>query len=317
MHIPLRQPAPGLNPATAMRFDWTDLQLFVHACDAGSLTAAAARSHMTLAAASARLRGMEAQAGATLLARHSRGVRPTAAGEALARHARAVLVQLTQLQGELARHAPQGRGRVRLLCNTSALLSWLPPALAGFLQAHPRVDVQVDESPSHLSVQALRQGAADLGIVSSAAETAGLATAALQGDPLLLVAPRGHALLRARRVAFAQVLGHDMVGLGSTSALQAHLGLYAAREGQTMRLRAGLASPDGVCQLVARGVGVAVMPRGLLARQLPDRRLGVRPLTDAWARRTLLLCSAQALDGAAPAGLLHGALHAAGGATGA
>lgn len=294
-----------------MRFDWTDLQLFVHACEAGSLTAAAARSHMTLAAASARLRGMESQAGTALLARHSRGVRPTAAGEALARHAQAVLLQLAQLRGELARHAPQGRGQVRLLCNTSALLGWLPPVLAEFLRADANVDVQVEESASHLTVQALRQGAADIGIISNAADTAGLDAVPLHDDPLVLVAPRGHALLRARRVPFAQALDHDMVGWGSSSALHTHLGLQAARAGRPMRLRASLASPGGLCQLVAQGVGVAVMPRALLARQAPDRRLGTRPLSDPWARRTLLLCASPALRGASHARRLHEALRAA------
>ena len=50
-----------------MRFDLTDLQLFVHILDSGTLTAAANLSHMTLASASERVRGMEAQLGAPLL----------------------------------------------------------------------------------------------------------------------------------------------------------------------------------------------------------------------------------------------------------
>ncbi len=49
-----------------MRFDWTDLQLFVHACEAGSLTGAAQRGHLTLAAVSARIRAMESTGGAGL-----------------------------------------------------------------------------------------------------------------------------------------------------------------------------------------------------------------------------------------------------------
>ena len=52
---------------SAMRFDLTDLQLFVHILDSGTLTAAAGLSHMTLASASERVRGMEAQLGAPLL----------------------------------------------------------------------------------------------------------------------------------------------------------------------------------------------------------------------------------------------------------
>ncbi|HSV44402.1 MAG TPA: LysR substrate-binding domain-containing protein, partial [Ramlibacter sp.] len=288
-----------------MRFDWTDLQLFVHACEAGSLTAAATRSHITLAAASARLRGMEQQAGTALLVRHSRGVRATPAGEALARHAQAVLLQLAQMRGELAHHGRGARGRIRLLSNTSALLHDLPPVLSIYLKDHPAIDVQVDESASHLTTQALRQGAADLGLVSDAADTSGLHAVPLRDDPLVLVLPRGHALLALRRVAFSDALDHDMVGYGTTSALQAHLSLQSANIGKPMRLRASLGSFEGLLQLVAQRVGMAVMPRALLFSRGPDARLAVRPLTDTWARRTLLLCSSPTLKTARPAQRLH------------
>lgn len=62
-----------------MRFDLTDLRLFLHVVEAGSLTAGAARSHMTLASASQRVRGMEDALGSPLLTRHAQGVRPTEA----------------------------------------------------------------------------------------------------------------------------------------------------------------------------------------------------------------------------------------------
>ena len=85
-----------------MRFDLTDLQLFVHILDCGTLTAAAGRSHMTLASASERVRGMEAQLGCALLARQARGVRPTAAGHTLGQHARDVLARMQRLRGDMA-----------------------------------------------------------------------------------------------------------------------------------------------------------------------------------------------------------------------
>lgn len=288
-----------------MRFDWTDLQLFVHACEAGSLTAAAARSHITLAAASARLRGMEQQAGTALLARHSRGVRPTPAGEALARHAQAVLLQLAQMQGELAHHGRGARGRIRLLSNTSGLQHDLAAVLCIYLKENPGVDVQVQESASDLTTQALRQGAADLGLVSGAADTTGLHAVPLRDDPLVLVLPRGHALLAGRRIDFASALDCDMVGYGASSALQAHLVLQAASIGKPMRLRASLGNLEGLLQLVRQGVGLAVLPRALLGSRGPSAGLVARPLSDAWARRTLLLCSSAALQTARPAQSLH------------
>ena len=86
--------------------------------------AGAERSGLALAAASARVRGMETTLGASLLERGRRGVRPTPAGVSLARHARLVLAQMEILRGELREHARGGpRGLVRLLANSAARAS--------------------------------------------------------------------------------------------------------------------------------------------------------------------------------------------------
>jgi DNA-binding transcriptional LysR family regulator len=285
-----------------MRFDWTDLQLFVFACEAGSMTAAAERSHLTLAAASARLRGMEDQAGVALLRRHSRGVRPTPAGEALLRHAHAVLAQMAQLRGELALHGRGALGKIHLMCNTSALVHHLPPRLAAFLQQHPAIDTVVEESASHLTVQAVRQGATDIGITSDAEDLTGLQTTFFCKDPLVLVLPRGHALARQRSVSFEQALGVDLMGYATTSALHTYLSLQAARLGKPMRLRASLGSFEAICTLVGQGIGAAVVPAAVL--RTDDRRVTVRPLSDVWAKRSLVVCALPDMAETQPAGRL-------------
>lgn len=65
-----------------MKFDLTDLRLFVLVADEGSLTRAAKRQHLSLAAASTRIKSLEVQSGQTLLYREARGVRLTPPGEA-------------------------------------------------------------------------------------------------------------------------------------------------------------------------------------------------------------------------------------------
>ena len=265
------------------------------------MTAAASRSHLTLAAASARLRGMEAQAGVALLARHSRGVRPTAAGEALLRHAHAVLAQL---RGELALHGRGALGKIHLMCNTSALVQHLPPLLAAFLREHPSIDTVVEESASPLTVQAVRQGATDIGIASDAEDMTGLQTAFFCKDPLVLVLPRGHALARSRSVAFEQVLDLELVGYSASSALHTYLSLQAAQLGKPMRVRANLGSFEAMCTLVEQGVGAAVVPAAVLGKSEGGRRLTVRPLSDGWAKRSLVLCAPVDLVESQPAGRL-------------
>ncbi len=74
-----------------MRFDLADLSLFRHVVEAGSITAGAERAHLALAAASTRIRNMEAALGAALLVRGRQGVSLTQAGRTLLQHARAIL----------------------------------------------------------------------------------------------------------------------------------------------------------------------------------------------------------------------------------
>jgi len=62
-----------------MRFDLVDLRLFLHVADTASITHGAERSHLALASASARIRGMEETLGVDLLKRGRRGVALTPA----------------------------------------------------------------------------------------------------------------------------------------------------------------------------------------------------------------------------------------------
>ena len=95
-----------------MHFDLTDLRLFAAIVEAGSITAGADRSGLALAAASARVRGMETTLGAPLLERGRRGVRPTPAGLALARIKQAVHGSSSELRKALAR---EREGQLELL----------------------------------------------------------------------------------------------------------------------------------------------------------------------------------------------------------
>src|SRR6185437_11760957 len=109
----------GLPRERPMRFDLTDLRLFLHTAEAQSITHGAERTNLALASASVRIRGMEEVLGTPLLERQRRGVKPTPAGRALIRHARIVLQQMERLRGDLGAFGSGLKARLRLLSNTA------------------------------------------------------------------------------------------------------------------------------------------------------------------------------------------------------
>ncbi|MCF4994269.1 LysR family transcriptional regulator [Pseudomonas syringae] len=273
-----------------MHFDFTDLSLYLNILDTGNITAGAARSHLSLAAASARIRAMEASLGTEFLQRGRRGVTPTAAGKALAHHARILLQQAERMQQDLADYAQGVKGQVRLLCNTTAITEYLPEVLADFLRSHPNLDIDLQELPSARITHALRQGAADLGIVSDAVDTTGLQTLAFRDDPLVLILPLDHPMSGAMDVSFSEALQHDFVGLSADSALAVYLEEQALHSGARMQIRIRADGFDGVMRMVARGAGLAIVPLAAVERATPQA-FKCLPLNEPWAQRTLQLCA--------------------------
>ncbi|KHL74417.1 LysR family transcriptional regulator [Pseudomonas putida] len=274
-----------------MHFDLIDLTLFRHTLECGNITAGARCSHLSLPAASARIRAMEASLGTALLERNRRGVQPTPAGQALLQHARLIGQQVERLQFDLGQYAQGQQGQVRLLCNTAALTEYLPELLAGYLADNPGVSVDVQEMPSLRIVQSITQGMADLGIISTAAPSTHLQTRPFRDDPLALITPLAHPLSVEPAPSFIDSLAHGHVGLGANSALALYLEEQALREGRRMRVRVRAEGFDGVIRMVAGGAGVGVVPLAAVKRWEGLLPLHWVALREDWANRRLLLCA--------------------------
>ncbi|MES2102514.1 MAG: LysR substrate-binding domain-containing protein [Pseudomonadota bacterium] len=277
-----------------MRFDLTDLQLFLNVAETGSITSGAERSHLALASASARLRGMEDMLGVPLLLRNRRGVEVTDAGRTLLHHARVVTQQMARMRGDLGQYAQGLKGHIRLLCNTSAMMEFLPQALARYMKAHPHVSIDAEERLSYDIVRALTDGLADVGIIADTVDSGNLQTFPFRDDQLVVVAAPEHALAIAaggkRSISFAEILEHDFIGLVGDSALQQHLGGHAAKLRHRLHYRLRLRSFDAICRMVESGAGIAVIPATAAARHKKTMALRQWRLTDAWAMRHLLIC---------------------------
>lgn len=276
-----------------MRFDWTDLRVFLCACDTGSMTEAANRSSLTLAAVSARIRGLEESIGVLLLRRHARGVIATAAGEALARHARLLFHQLDAMRRDVAPPGVPGIAATVVLANSSAMARPLSRVIGDVLACHIGLRVLARESSSEVTVHALHAGTADVGIVTDAVNTDGLVAQRLGADPLVLVASSGHVLARRDAVHFGEALSHDWVGWGEDSALHTHLLMRAYQSGMALKVKVSVPSVEGVLELVARGFGISVLPRALLRRLAPSQKIAIVEVAEAWAQRNLLVCRTQ------------------------
>lgn len=272
-----------------MRFDLTDLRLFLAVAERGSITHGAADAGLSLPAASERLRQMELSGGLRLLERGRRGVSLTEAGEALAHHARLILRQMVLMRSELGDHATGPRSTLRLLSNTAALSELLPQHLTAWLARNPRVDLDLKERQSTEIARSILAGFAEIGILSHAAALDGLLLHPFAEDRLVVVTPARDEAAALPRIRLADLAGRYFIGL-SDSALHDHVTAQAAAMGIRLRHRLRLRGFDAICRMVGAGVGIAIIPETAARRLQSASGIAIITLTDPWARRHLSLC---------------------------
>jgi len=268
-----------------MQFDQTDLRLFVAVAELGNLTRAAERQHLSLAAASARVKALESMLEVPLLAREARGVRLLPAGEAMLHHARLLLAQAEQMRSELREYGGGLRGHLRVFANTTAVSDFLPEILPGFLTAHPQINVDLQEKPNALIARGVVDGRADIGIVAGQVDTLGLEAIHFSTDRLVLVTSSKHRFARRRRIAFTETLDEDAIGMQQGSTLQAFLAQITDNLGKHQKLRVQLSNFDAMCRMIGSGVGIGVVPESAARRNLDSMDLALIELTDAWCVR--------------------------------
>lgn len=275
-----------------MRFDLVDLKLFTHIAEAQSLTGGAQRSHLSLAAASTRIKNLEEHVGVKLLSRSSQGVKVTGAGETLLAHARRVIRQLEQLSGDLQEYVAGVKGHVRVFANTTAMSEFLPAVLRTYLVNNPDVTIDMQERLSPDIVRAVQEGMVDIGIIAGNVRTEGLEVMPYRRDRLVLATALSHPLAERDTVDFIDTLDYDFIGLPEASAIHNFLKRAAADLQRELRWRVQVSNFETACRMIEANVGVGVLPESTAARHAGTMALRIVQLNDEWAERKLQVCVA-------------------------
>jgi len=272
-----------------MRYELTDLRLFLEIAQAKSLTAAAAALFITSSAASYRLKNLEQALGTPLFERNSRGMELTRAGEAVLAHVRDIFEDVERMQGDVRLFISGIKGHVRIIANSSSLNSFVIQTLGRFLVAHPGIDADVEERQSEIIPAAVLAREADIGIFAGKTDVQGLAIHPYAIDQLVIVAPPEHEISTRPSVCLCDALDYEFVCMHRESSNYLFLRDAAAKQGRTVTARLHAQGFEAVLSLVAAGVGVAMVPSSVLENRQEPHRVARLALDEPWARRELNL----------------------------
>lgn len=239
---------------------------FMAVAETGSFRAAALRMHISQSALSVKIRQLEQTVGVSVFHRTTRSVALTAHGQRLQATARRVSADLSQVLAELREESQLHRGVVTVAVLPSLASTVMPRAMKAFAKAHPGIDVRLRDADSKRAVELIRQGDADMGLLSRNDQLHELAFTQLFRDAFFAVVPaQGHALSARKRIALADLAGYPLLlnprGVDLREVLQ---GMFS-QAGITPRPAQELVGTHALVSLVAAGFGISVLPRMALA----------------------------------------------------
>jgi DNA-binding transcriptional LysR family regulator len=243
------------------------LRSFLAVADAGGISAAANRLHITQPALSRRLQQLEEQLGATLLERGRRGVRLTELGRLVQREGRPILTRYEQLQEQVrARQALRG-GVVRIGGGATAVSYILPRAIAEFQSQHPSVRFRLKESGSSEVADDVRSGELEVGLATLPVRDQGLEVHPLMTDRIVLVARSDHPLAQGKRIGAEQLDGQPFIGFLTGTAIRQIIDSALREAGVEMNAVMELRSIPTILHMVASTGNLAFVSRvGIDAR---------------------------------------------------
>jgi DNA-binding transcriptional LysR family regulator len=245
--------------------------------------------HITASSASYRLKNLEHALGTPLFVRNARGMALTPAGDSMLAHVRELFEGVERMHEDVGRFTAGLRGHVRLAANSSALNGFITPSLGRFLMLNPHIDAEVEERQSELIPGAVRAREVDVGVFAGPTDVEGIRVHPYALDRLVMAVPSNHPLAGRGEITFAEALDFPFVCMSRNSSNFMFLRDMAQKAARPLSVRLHAHNFEAVQLLVDAGVGIALVPRSVVAASSERRAIATVSLSEPWALRALSL----------------------------
>jgi DNA-binding transcriptional LysR family regulator len=253
------------------------MKSFLEVARCQSFTKAAENLGYVQSSVTAQIQKLENEYGVVLFERYGRMMRLTSAGEQLHDTFVRILEIFDDSKLQISR---QAKGNLEIGTIESLMAFFLPPVFHRFLQSFPETNLQVNELIEANILQSIRSGLLDVGItLDRTIVDDDIESIAIRKEPLVLVAKPGHSLCSVDPISAADLDGQFLIVTKQGCPYRAAFEKLLSENGVTYHIHHEFGSLEAIKQCVSYGLGIALVPHIVVARELADRRLVALPFT--------------------------------------
>jgi DNA-binding transcriptional LysR family regulator len=248
--------------------DLRQLEILQAIAETGSFTACGRKLHVSQSAISRQILLLEEELGEPLFLRVGRQVRMTPAAESLVQLGQRVFLDVRETVGAITDRTRDLRGTLRLSGGMTVCLYVFPPLLKHLRRVHPHLDVRLTVAMAGKSVQEIRGGRVDAGLLTLPVEESDLVTVPVLREELLLVTTPAHPLARRRKVTPRDLDGQPFVLFEVGSATRKVIDQFFATEKIEPTIVMDTENVEIIKAMVKTGMGIGIVPYQAVAREV-------------------------------------------------
>lgn len=248
--------------------DLRQLEILQAIAETGSFTACGKKLRVSQSAISRQIMLLEEELGEPLFLRVGRKVRMTPAAETLVQLGKRIFQDVRETVGIITDRTRELRGTIRLAGGMTVCLYVFPTLLKYLRRVHPKLDVRLTVATAERSVEEIRAGRVDAGLLTLPVEQGDLVTVPVMREELLVVMPPGHSIARRRRVAPRELADQPFVLFEVGSATRRVIDQFFASEKIEPTIVMDTENVEIIKAMVKTGLGIGIVPYQAIAREV-------------------------------------------------
>lgn len=248
--------------------DLRQLEILQAIAETGSFTACGRKLHVSQSAISRQVALLEEELGEPLFFRTGRQVRMTPAAESLVQLGQRVFQDVRDTVGAITDRTHTLRGMLRLAGGMTVCLYVFPPLLKHMKRVHPQLDVRLTVATTGRSVEEIRAGRVDAGLLTLPVDEPDLVTVPVMREELLLVTMPTHPLSRKRRIVPHDLSGEPFVLFEAGSATRKVIDSFFLTERVEPTIVMDTENVEIIKAMVKTGLGIGIVPYQSIAREV-------------------------------------------------
>ncbi len=253
--------------------DLRQLEILQAIAETGSFTACGKKLHVSQSAISRQILLLEDELGEPLFLRIGRQVRMTPAAESLVQLGQRVFLDVRETVGAITDRTRELRGTLRLSGGMTVCLYVFPPLLKHLRRVHPQLDVRLTVALAGRSVQEIRAGRVDAGLLTLPVAESDLVTVPTLREELLFIAAPTHPLAKRRKVQPRDLAGLPFVLFEVGSATRKVIDNFFASQNIDPTIVMDTENVEIIKAMVKTGLGVGIVPYQAVAREVKAGQL--------------------------------------------